>query len=227
MGLFGGGSSTSTSKETGSSTTTTNSTAGSDAGRAQLESLLGQLASQYATAGQGYTKEDAIRDSSGAATNAMNQVLQTGVGTVNRSATAGGAYNNTTQDMLSNDLAASAAAASAEVTQNTISNYANITQQQNALVMQSMLSALGLDQSGTQSSTQQADWTKNTTTTTPSSGGGLGGLLGTVGGIAGGVLGSYFGPLGTAIGSSVGSSLGSAVGGGSGQGTDMSSMFSK
>ena len=216
MGLFGGGgSSTSTTKESGTSNTKTTTSAGSETGKDTLTQLLGSLQQMIGNAGEGYSKSDAINDSQTAADAAMTKVLRSGVGTVNASTTSGGAYDSTTQKLLSDNLAGEAAAASAEVTQNTISNYAQLSNMQSQLALSSMLSALGLDQSGETSSTQDTKYNKTTKTTTPKAGGGLGGLLSTGLSIAGGVVGGiYGGPLGASIGSSLGGAIGGAVSGG-------------
>lgn len=210
MGLFGGGG-TSTTTESGSSTTNTSNSAGSAAGKTTLNDLLGTLQGMVSSAGQGYSKSDAIADSQTAADAAMNKVLKSGVGTANQSTTSGGAYNSTTQKLLSDDLAAQGAAASAEVTQNTISNYAQLSNQQSQLALSSMMSALGLDQSGESSSTAKTDYTKSITA--PAAGGSaLGGLVSKGLTIAGGVVGGmYGGPLGASIGSQLGSAVGGAM----------------
>lgn len=214
MGLFGGGSSTSTTTESGTSNTKTSTSAGSEVGKDTLTQLLGNLQQMIGNAGVGYTKADAINDSQTAADAAMNKVLRSGVGTVNASTTSGGAYDSTTQKLLSDNLAGEAAAASAEVVQNTISNYAQLSNAQSQLALSSMLSALGLDQAGETSSTQDTTYSKTTKTKTPKSGG-LGGLLSTGLSIAGGVVGGiYGGPLGASIGSSLGGAIGGAVSGG-------------
>jgi hypothetical protein len=72
-----------------------------------------------------YSKEAAITDSQDAAKWAINQTLQAGAPGISSAAKVAGGYNNTTAELLNNDLTAKASAAGQSVLLDTITKYAN------------------------------------------------------------------------------------------------------
>lgn len=131
-------------------------TKGTEQSNALIAQLLDTLNSQLSGAGAGYSKEDAINDSKSSVTAAINQILNSGIGSVLSTDTSSGAYDSTTQAGLANDLAAKAAAAGASVQQKAIGDYASIQVTQKDQAVKNLISTIQQAADGNISTTQNA-----------------------------------------------------------------------
>lgn len=121
---------------------------GNELSRMILDDITQGLATFISTGGRGqYSKEQAIADSEMMMTNAINSALASGAPAVNKVGASAGAYDNTTQQMMANDLTASAAASGAKVQSQAIQDYAQIVTQSANIALDSLMNALKLEQS--------------------------------------------------------------------------------
>lgn len=119
------------------------------------ETLMG-LSGFIKTGGQGqYSKQQAIADTEMAMTSAINSALAAGAPAVNKVGSSAGAYDNTTQQMMANDLTASAAASGAKVQTQAIEDYAKIVTQGANLALDSLMRAIQLEQSALSTTTKK------------------------------------------------------------------------
>ena len=132
--------------------------------------MLTQYFGNQASATGGYTKDDAIKDSTGQIQDMITQMLQQNMPSISANQKTAGGYNDTTTQLMQNDLQARMDKSALSTVMQNIQNYATI--QQNA---------------GTTASNTAKTSSTNTSSSgnTGTSSGALGTLLGTVGTIGG------------------------------------------
>ena len=128
-------------------TGTTNQTTGTTSSQQQgqtgqlsidpaINQLLTQLFGQVTAGNTGFTKEAAIADSQNALQNLARMAVEQNMPSVLGGGAAAGLYNDTTRNLLSNDLQSRIAAQGAQLIQDNINRYAQITQQGNQTAAQ-------------------------------------------------------------------------------------------
>lgn len=166
---------------TGTTTGTQTQTQGT-AINPQINDLLTQLFSGVTAGNSGYTKDAAIADSTNVINGMVKQAIDANMPSVLGGGRQAGVYNDTTTTLLNNDLQSRIAAQAANLVQQNINNYAQITGNNNntAANIGAQLAQGNRTQTNTNTTTQQ---------TSPAIGGSaknniMTGLLGTVGGTA-------------------------------------------
>lgn len=117
-----------TTNQSGSSSTNTQSLSDSDT--AALQALIQALGGQNAQ----YSRQNAIADSQGFADSALKSLKETGLPQILANQTTAGAYNSTSAKQLSDDLTARTATDISTNTANVVSNYAQINNQNDAVL---------------------------------------------------------------------------------------------
>lgn len=117
-----------TTNTSGSTTGTTQSLSDSDT--AALQALIQALGGQNSQ----YSRQNAIADSQGFADSALKSLKETGLPQILANQTTAGAYNSTSAKQLSDDLTARTATDISANTANTVANYAQINNQNDAVL---------------------------------------------------------------------------------------------
>ena len=159
-----------TVNSSGSNTSTNTSSIPTDI-TAAIQALLGGIQGQNA----GYTKDAAISDSNNLINGLVMDALRQNMPGVLGGAKTAGLYNDTTTQLLTNDLAARIAESAAKAQQSTVQSYADISSRNNNTAA-GILNGLA-QANKTQTQTQTTNDTKTSTTApTVSRGTTLGGL---------------------------------------------------
>ncbi len=108
-----------------------------------------------------YSQQNADAASAGAATAALNQVINTGIGNVAAQGSNFGAYGGTVQGKLASQLGADAAAAGQKVTMDARAQFANASNQRIAALNQALSGLLGNAASQGSTVTNQSQVTGN------------------------------------------------------------------
>lgn len=194
----------STTNQTGSQTTSTTP---------DVTSLIQNLIGSITGANAGYTKDQAIADSSGAINGMIKQMIDANMPSVLQGGVNSGMYNDSTRTLLNNDLQSRMAGQAAQALQQQIAQYAAITNNNNQTAGNL---ASTLANSNRTSTTSQNGATNGTQRTTPIVGSsGSGNILAGLGGLAGmSLLRNGGNILSGLFGGSGGSDAASSVGGG-------------
>lgn len=141
---------------------------GTEASNKQLTNIIGRIPKVL----EQYSKDAAIKDSKGAVSSTISELLNANIPDINTSNTIAGGYSSTTTKLLKDNIFAQAAAAGAKVQQEAITNYADIQRQG----VDTLLGALGLlqdsnvDTAGTEATSELEDEDIKENTTTKSQG---------------------------------------------------------
>jgi hypothetical protein len=103
-----------------------------------------------------YSKEAAIKDSSGLVDQIMKQFTEGGLPQIYQAQQNSGGYNSTTAQLMSNDAVSRAAAAGAAATSKTITDYSQIQQQQKESLLKLVLGMLTASRTTTKAQTNNA-----------------------------------------------------------------------
>jgi hypothetical protein len=122
-------------------------------GTAQSDAALAGLVDQIPGFINKFSKDNAIADSRDAVSAALSEVLNEHLPGIQTMTSMGGGYNSTTTKLLTDNVAAQAAAAGAKVRQDTITQYAGIQEAGANAIMK----ALGLIQEGNSSTLTEAE----------------------------------------------------------------------